>query len=178
MSSQIKQHIRSIPDFPKKGIMFRDITTLLKSPEAMKLTLKELLCLTEGLKINKVVGIEARGFMFGAMIAERLNAGFVPVRKPGKLPAETLRETYALEYGSDSIEIHKDAISTGDNVLLHDDLLATGGTAKATVNLIEKLGGKVVQASFIIELSFLKGRDKLQGYDVRSLVDYKTEGLE
>jgi adenine phosphoribosyltransferase len=178
MSSQIKKHIRSVPDFPKKGIMFRDITTLLKSPEAMKLTLKELLQLTEGLTINKVVGIESRGFMFGVMIAERLNAGFIPVRKPGKLPAETIKETYALEYGTDSIEIHKDAIFKGDNVLLHDDLLATGGTARAAINLIEKLGGKVVQASFIVELSFLKGREKLGGYDVRSLVDYKTEDPE
>jgi len=175
MSSQIKKYIRQVPDFPKPGIMFIDITTLLKSPEAMKLTLKELLSLTEGLKINKVVGIESRGFMFGAMIAERLNAGFVPVRKPGKLPAETIKETYALEYGTDSIEIHKDAIEPGDNVLLHDDLLATGGTAKAAVNLIEKLGGKVVQVSFIIELDFLKGRDKLAGYDVRSLANYDSE---
>jgi adenine phosphoribosyltransferase len=175
MSSQIKKHIRSVPDFPKKGIMFRDITTLLKSPEAMKLTLRELLCFTEGLQIDKVVGIEARGFMFGAMIAERLNAGFIPVRKPGKLPAETISETYALEYGNDSIEIHKDAIVPGDNVLLHDDLLATGGTARAAINLIEKLGGKVVQASFIVELSFINGREKLAGYDVRSLVDYNSE---
>jgi adenine phosphoribosyltransferase len=167
-----------VPDFPKPGIMFIDITTLLKSPEALKLTLKELLELAEGLKVNKVVGIESRGFMFGAMIAERLNAGFVPVRKPGKLPAETLKETYALEYGNDSIEIHKDAIEPGDIVLLHDDLLATGGTAKAAINLIEKLGGKVVQVSFIVELSFLKGREKFPGYDVRSLVCYDSEDPE
>jgi adenine phosphoribosyltransferase len=178
MSSQIKKYIRRVPDFPKPGIMFIDITTLLKSPEALKLTLKELLELAEGLKVNKVVGIESRGFMFGAMIAERLNAGFVPVRKPGKLPAETLKETYALEYGNDSIEIHKDAIEPGDIVLLHDDLLATGGTAKAAINLIEKLGGKVVQVSFIVELSFLKGREKFPGYDVRSLVCYDSEDPE
>jgi len=178
MSVDLKKYIRSVPDFPKKGIMFRDITTLLKSPEAMKLTLKELLCLVEGLKIDKVVGIESRGFIFGAMLAERLNAGFIPVRKPGKLPAETESETYALEYGNDTIEIHKDAISNGDNVLIHDDLLATGGTARAAINLVEKMSGKVVQLSFIIELSFLNGRKKLDGYDVRALADYKTEDPE
>ncbi len=127
------------------------------------------------MKIDKVVGIESRGFMLGAMIAEKLNAGFVPIRKPGKLPADTVKEEYSLEYGTDAIEIHKDAIKPGESVLLHDDLLATGGTACAAVNLIEKLGGNVVQISFIIELSFLGGRDKLKGYDVRSLVTYDGE---
>ncbi len=175
MNTDIKKYIRTVRDFPKPGIMFRDITTLFKEPEGLKISFKALLNFTEGLKIDKVVGIESRGFMFGAMIAERLGAGFVPIRKPGKLPAETVREEYSLEYGTDAIEIHKDAINPGDSVLLHDDLLATGGTARAAVNLIEKLGGKVAQVSFIIELSFLNGREKLKGYDVRSLVNYDSE---
>jgi adenine phosphoribosyltransferase len=175
MNTDIKKYIRTVKDFPKKGIMFRDITTLLKTPEGLKTSFNALLKFTEGLKINKVVGIESRGFMLGAMLAERLNAGFVPIRKPGKLPAETVKEEYSLEYGTDAIEIHKDAIEPGESILLHDDLLATGGTAKAAVNLIEKLGGKIVQVSFIIELSFLKGRERLKGYDVRSLVDYDEE---
>ena len=175
MNTDIKKYIRTVNDFPKPGIMFRDITTLFKEPQGLKLSFDALLKFTEGLKIDKVVGIESRGFMFGAMLAERLGVGFVPIRKPGKLPAETVKEEYSLEYGKDTIEIHKDAIQPGDTVLLHDDLLATGGTARAAVNLIEKLGGKVVQVSFIIELSFLKGREKLKGYDVRSLVDYESE---
>jgi adenine phosphoribosyltransferase len=175
MNTDIKKYIRTVKDFPKKGIMFRDITTLLKTPEGLKTSFNALLKFTEGLKIDKVVGIESRGFMLGAMLAERLNAGFVPIRKPGKLPAETVKEEYSLEYGTDAIEIHKDAIESGESILLHDDLLATGGTAKAAVNLIEKLGGKIVQVSFIIELSFLNGREKLKEYDVRSLVDYDEE---
>lgn len=175
MNTDIKKYIRTVKDFPKPGIMFKDITTLLKEPEGLKATFRALVEFTKGLKINKVVGIESRGFMLGAMIAEELNAGFIPIRKPGKLPAETMKEEYSLEYGTDAIEIHRDAIEAGDSVLLHDDLLATGGTAKAAVNLIEKLGGKVVQVSFIIELSFLNGREKLKGYDVRSLVSYESE---
>jgi adenine phosphoribosyltransferase len=175
MNTDIKKYIRSIKDFPKPGIMFRDITTLLKEPDGLKASFKSLVDFTKGLKIEKVVAIESRGFMLGAMIAESLNAGFVPIRKPGKLPAETVREEYSLEYGTDAIEIHKDAIKPGEHILLHDDLLATGGTAQAAVKLIEKLGGKVVQISFIIELSFLNGRDKLKGYDVRSLVNYDSE---
>ncbi len=175
MKIELKKYIRSVKNFPKEGIMFRDITTLLIDPEALKSTLVELLDLTKELKINKVVGIESRGFMFGAMIAERLNAGFVPIRKPGKLPSEVVAETYELEYGTDKIEIHKDSIKPGENVLIHDDLLATGGTAKAAANLVEKLGGKVVQMSFIVELSFLKGREKLGNYNVRSLINYDSE---
>ncbi len=175
METDIKKYIRTIKDFPKPGIMFRDITTLLKDPEGLKTSFNSLIEFTQGLKIDKVVGIESRGFMLGAMMAESLNAGFVPIRKPGKLPAETVKEVYSLEYGVDAIEIHKDAIESGESVLLHDDLLATGGTAKAAINLIEKLGGKVVQVSFIIELSFLNGREKLKGYDVRSLVNYDCE---
>jgi len=175
MAEDLKQYIRSVKDFPKPGIMFRDITTILKDPVALKLTAKMLFEKAENLDITKVVGIESRGFIFGSMLANKLDVGFVLIRKPGKLPAETLKETYALEYGTDTIEIHKDAIKPGDKVLLHDDLLATGGTAEAACKLIEKLGGKVLQASFIIELSFLKGREHLKNYDVQSLVDYKDE---
>ncbi|HZW39247.1 MAG TPA: adenine phosphoribosyltransferase [Ignavibacteriaceae bacterium] len=171
----LKNYIRDIKDFPKQGIVFRDITTLLKDPISLKATLEQLLEQIDGLKVNKIVGIESRGFMFGTMLAESLGVGFVPVRKPGKLPAETISETYDLEYGQDKIEIHKDAIQSGDVVLLHDDLLATGGTAKAAINLIEKCGGKVVQLLFIMELSFLNGRKKLEGYDVRSLIQYDSE---
>ena len=175
MSEQLKNYIRSIKDFPVKGIMFRDITTLLKDPDAINLTLKELLSFTDGVKIDEVVGIESRGFIFGSMLAQKLGVGFIPARKPGKLPAETESQIYQLEYGEDKIEIHKDAISPGDKVLLHDDLLATGGTAQAAVKLIEKLGGEVVQVSFIIELTFLQGKEKLKGYNVKTLVTYDDE---
>jgi adenine phosphoribosyltransferase len=175
MPEDLKKYIRNVKDFPKPGIVFRDITTLLKDPAVLRNTLKQLYQCSKDLKINKVCGIEARGFMFGSMLAEKLNVGFVPIRKPGKLPGKTEKEVYELEYGTDAVEIHLDAISKGDRVLLHDDLLATGGTAAAAASLIEKLGGKVVQISFIIELSFLKGRDKLKKYDVRSLVTYDSE---
>ncbi len=171
----LQNYIRSVPNFPKKGIIFKDITTLLKDPIPLKATLRLLFEFTKNKSITKVVGIEARGFIFGSMLAERLDVGFIPVRKPGKLPAETVRESYALEYGEDAVEIHKDAIKPGDKVLIHDDLLATGGTAKAAANLIKKLKGEVVQLSFIIELSFLKGREQLKEYDVRALIDYKSE---
>jgi adenine phosphoribosyltransferase len=171
----LQNYIRSVPDFPKKGIIFKDITTLLKDPIPLKATLRLLFEFTKNKSITKVVGIEARGFIFGSMLAERLDVGFVPVRKPGKLPAETVRESYALEYGEDAVEIHKDAIKPGDKVLIHDDLLATGGTAKATANLVKKLKGEVVQLSFIVELSFLNGREQLKEYDVRALIDYKGE---
>ena len=175
MSNDLKQYIRDVPDFPKKGIIFKDITTLLKNPVALKLTLDILYDKVKDLKIDKVVGIEARGFIFGALLAEKLNAGFVPLRKPGKLPAAVFSQTYDLEYGTDTIEIHKDAISKGDRVLLHDDLLATGGTAKAACDLIEKIGGKMVHALFIIELGFLNGREKLKDYKVDSLINYTAE---
>jgi adenine phosphoribosyltransferase len=155
--------------------MFRDITTLLKEPEAVKETLKQLISFTSEQKIDKVVGIESRGFIFGAMLANELNAGFIPVRKPGKLPAEKESQTYQLEYGLDKIEIHKDAIGEGDKVLIHDDLLATGGTAEAACKLVEKLGGKVVQLSFLIELAFLNGREKIRNYKVDSLITYEDE---
>jgi adenine phosphoribosyltransferase len=175
MSIDLKKYIRSIKDFPIKGIMFRDITTLLKDPVALNETLNQLTAQLDGVKVDKIVGIESRGFIFGSLLAQKLNVGFVPIRKPGKLPAETESETYELEYGTDSIEIHKDAINKEDKILLHDDLLATGGTAQAACNLVEKLGGKIVQFSFIIELTFLKGRDKLKKYDIRSLITYDNE---
>jgi len=175
MPEELKKYIRSIKDFPVKGIMFRDITTLLKEPEAVNKTLKSLFSFTNGIKIDKVVGIESRGFIFGSLLAQKLDVGFILARKPGKLPAATESETYQLEYGEDKIEIHKDAISKGDKVLLHDDLLATGGTAVAAAKLIEKLGGEVVQISLIIELSFLNGREKLKGYPVKSIITYDSE---
>lgn len=175
MYVDLKKYIRSIRDFPIKGIMFRDITTLLKDPVAVKETLGQLLDFTKGKNIDKVVGIESRGFIFGAMLANELKAGFVPIRKPGKLPAERESQTYQLEYGLDKIEIHRDAISEGDKVLIHDDLLATGGTAEAACKLVEKLGGKVEQLSFIVELSFLSGREKLRNYNVNSLIIYEDE---
>ena len=175
MPADLQKYIRSIRDFPIKGIMFRDITTLLKEPLALKETLNQLLSFTSSQKIDKVVGIESRGFIFGAMLANELKAGFVPVRKPGKLPAERESQTYQLEYGLDKIEIHKDAINTGDKVLIHDDLLATGGTAEAACKLVEKLGGEVVQLSFIMELTFLNGREKIRKYDIKSLITYDSE---
>ncbi len=173
MQEELKKYIRSIKDFPVKGILFRDITTLLKDPEAVNQTLKALLSLSDGIKIDNVVGIESRGFIFGSLLAQKLDVGFILARKRGKLPAETESETYQLEYGEDKIEIHKDAISKGDKVLIHDDLLATGGTAEAVVKLIEKLGGEVVQLSFIIELTFLNGRDKFKDYPIYSYIKYK-----
>ncbi|MEW6507903.1 MAG: adenine phosphoribosyltransferase [Bacteroidota bacterium] len=171
----LKDTIRDVPDFPKKGIVFKDITTLLKNSAALSLVAEELFNLAKNKKITKVVGIESRGFIFGGLLAQKLNAGFVPIRKPGKLPAEKMSESYSLEYGTDSIDIHKDAIEPGDIVLLHDDLLATGGTMKAACNLVEKLGGKVAQISFLIELSFLNGRGKLSDYEVYSLIQYDSE---
>lgn len=171
----LKAYIRNVKDFPKTGIMFRDITTLLKNPEALDYTLNQLYGFAKDLKINKVVGIESRGFIFGSLLAHKLKCGFIPVRKPGKLPAEKVSISYSLEYGEDKLEMHKDAIQTGDKVLVHDDLLATGGTMNAVCHLIEKLGGEIVQVSFIVELSFLNGRDKLKPYDVRSIVNYENE---
>ena len=171
----LKTYIRNVKDFPKQGIMFRDITTLLKNPEAFNYTLEQLLTFVKEKKINKVVGIESRGFIFGAVLANKLNCGFIPVRKPGKLPAEKVSVSYTLEYGEDKLEMHKDAIQPGDKVLVHDDLLATGGTMNAVCELIEQLGGEIAQVSFIVELSFLSGRNKLNKYDVRSIVDYVDE---
>jgi adenine phosphoribosyltransferase len=171
----LKKFIRDVPDFPIEGIVFKDITTLLIDHEASNYTLETLYNLCKNKGITKVVGIESRGFIFGNALALKLGVGFVPIRKPGKLPAETVSESYQLEYGTDTIEIHKDALAPDDKVLLHDDLLATGGTMEAAAKLIEKLGAQVCQISFLIELSFLKGRDKISGYEVHSLIDYSGE---
>jgi adenine phosphoribosyltransferase len=164
--------IRSVPNFPIEGIVFYDITTMLKNPVALKESIDRLTSHYQNAGVEMVVGIESRGFIFGIPLAYNLGAGFVPVRKPSKLPAETIVESYALEYGTNSLEIHVDAIEKGQKVLIVDDLLATGGTAKATCNLVEKLGGQVVGLAFAIELNFLKGREKLQGFDVFSLLRY------
>lgn len=171
----LQDHIRNVSDFPKKGIMFRDITTLLKDKDAFQETGMRLFSRFSHLPVDKVVGIESRGFIYGALLAEKFEAGFVPVRKPKKLPAETISEGYALEYGTDTLEIHKDAIQPGEKVLIHDDLLATGGTAEAVVKMVEKLGGEIMGILFLVELTFLKGRDKLKNYKVESLVKYDSE---
>ncbi|HTR82367.1 MAG TPA: adenine phosphoribosyltransferase [Bacteroidota bacterium] len=167
--------IRTVPNFPKKGIMFRDITTLLKDRAALHQCIDAFYEHYKSEHIDKVVGIESRGFICGAALADRLGAGFVPIRKPGKLPAGTLRQEYQLEYGSDAIEIHRDAISKGERILLHDDLLATGGTIQAACKLVEQLGGQIVGLSFLIELSFLNPRKRLAGYTIFSLVAYDKE---
>jgi len=170
----LKKLIRDIPDYPKKGILFRDITTLLKDRDAFCYVIKEMAKDFKGKGIELVVGPEARGFAMGAPVAYELGAGFVPVRKPGKLPAETIRYEYELEYGTDALEIHKDAIKPGQKVLVVDDLLATGGTISATIKLVEKLGGKVEGVAFLVELTSLNGRKLLenQGYYVKSLIQY------
>ncbi len=168
----LKTYIRDIPDFPSKGVVFRDITPLLKDPDALNYTENALLLLLGSINVDKVVGMESRGFFFAPILAVRLNAGFVPVRKAGKLPGKTIRQDYDLEYGTDALEMHADAIRKGDKVLVHDDVLATGGTANATCRLIEKMGGEIVQCNFLLELDFLKGRDKLLDYDVKSLLHY------
>ena len=168
----LKNYIRDIKDFPSKGIIFKDITPLLKDPAALKEATEALFDLTGNLKVDKVVGMESRGFFFATLLASRLNAGFVPVRKPGKLPADKVSNTYALEYGTDTLEIHHDAIRKGEKVLIHDDVLATGGTARATCELVERLGGEIVQCNFLIELTFLHGNEKLKNYEIKSLIQY------
>jgi adenine phosphoribosyltransferase len=167
--------IRTVPDFPKKGIMFKDITTVLKDPEALQYCVDTFYDKYKNKGITKVVGIESRGFIIGTALAYRLGVGFVPIRKPGKLPAETIRQEYQLEYGTDTIEIHKDAISKGEKVLLHDDVLATGGTIEAACKLVHKLEGEIVGLTFLIELSFLHPRNKLPGYEIFSLQTYDAE---
>jgi adenine phosphoribosyltransferase len=169
---QLKKLIREVPDFPKKGILFYDITTLLKDKTGFAALIDQLSDHYLNKKVDLVLGMEARGFIFGPALAYRLNAGFIPVRKPGKLPAETVKENYALEYGSACLEIHRDAIQPGQQVLIVDDLLATGGTAAATAKLAESLGAKIAGLAFVVELDFLKGRDRLKGYDVMSLLHY------
>jgi adenine phosphoribosyltransferase len=171
---ELKQMIREVPDFPKPGINFYDITTLLKQPEGLRKTVDALAAQYEGANIDAVIGIEARGFIFAPALAYHLNAGFIPVRKPKKLPAERASISYDLEYGQDTLEIHRDAIGSGQRVIIADDLLATGGTAKAVCNLVEGLGGTVEGLVFVVELEFLPGRQKLEGYDVKSLIKYQS----
>ena len=165
--------IREVPDFPKPGILFYDITTLLKDAEAFRCVLDELTDRYRDQSIAKIVGIESRGFILGGPLADRLGAGFVPVRKPGKLPADLFEVRYNLEYGSNSLTIHRDAIGMGERVLIVDDLLATGGTADATVRLVRQLGGEIVGLAFLVELMGLKGRDKLDGCEIHALVTYQ-----
>jgi adenine phosphoribosyltransferase len=171
-SEQLKQLIREVPDFPKKGILFYDITTLLKDKAGFATLIDRFSEHYIGRQIDLILGMEARGFIFGPALAYRLNAGFVPVRKPGKLPAATARVEYELEYGSNALEVHKDAIQKGQRVLIVDDLLATGGTAEATARLVKSLGGEIAGLAFVVELDFLKGREKLQAHDVFSLLHY------
>jgi adenine phosphoribosyltransferase len=168
----LRAAIRDVPDFPKQGIVFKDITTLLKDPTLFRRTLDLLAVLCGDRPVDKVVAIESRGFILGGVLASRLGAGFVPVRKPGKLPAKTLRASYALEYGTDTLEIHEDALGRDERVLIVDDVIATGGTAHAVGDLVDRLGAKVVAFVFLVELSFLNGREKLAGREVLSLIRY------
>lgn len=168
----LKEFIRDVPDFPKKGIIFKDITTLLKRGDKFKEAIDKFAAHYAGKRIDKIISVESRGFIFGAALAYKLGAGLVPVRKKGKLPHKTHQVSYELEYGTDTLEIHQDAIEPKENVLIVDDLLATGGTTKAVVELIEKLKGNIVGLAFLIELEFLKGRDKLKGHDIYSLIKY------
>jgi adenine phosphoribosyltransferase len=172
VTHDLASKIRDVPDFPQKGIVFKDIMPLLADAEAFRAAVDALAGFAEPRRPDLVLGAEARGFMVGGALAYRLGCGFVAARKPGKLPSETVSATYELEYGMDSLELHSDAIARGARVLVHDDLLATGGTARAKVELVEQLGGEVVGLAFVIELGFLHGREKLAGYDVHSLVQY------
>ncbi|MGH9432016.1 MAG: adenine phosphoribosyltransferase [Terriglobia bacterium] len=169
---ELKKLIREVPDFPKPGILFYDITTLLKDPIGLHRAVDALANHYVGRSIDRVVGIEARGFIFAPMVAYRLNAGFVPVRKPKKLPAPVEKASYNLEYGTDALEVHRDGITEGQRVLIIDDLLATGGTASAVAGMVERLGGNVAGLGFLIELDFLKGRERLPGYDVHTVLRY------
>jgi adenine phosphoribosyltransferase len=171
---ELKKLIREIPDFPKPGILFYDITTLLKDAKGLRAVIDRTVEHFNGRKVDCVIGIEARGFIFAPSLAYHLGAGFVPVRKPKKLPSEVESYSYDLEYGKDTLEIHRDAVGEGHNVIIADDLLATGGTAEAVVRLVEKLGGNVIGLSFVIELEFLKGRHRLTGHDVFSLLKYQS----
>ncbi|MFQ5777341.1 MAG: adenine phosphoribosyltransferase [Terriglobia bacterium] len=171
-SDSLKKLIRAIPDYPKPGILFYDITTLLKDPQGFRALIDQLYDHYHPKRVDVIAGIEARGFIFGPALAYRLGAGFVPIRKPNKLPAKRTQETYQLEYGTDGLEIHDDAIRKGQRVLICDDLLATGGTAAAAARLVQKLGGEVLGCGFAVELTFLNGREKLKGIDVHSLLQY------
>lgn len=172
--NHLKEHIREVPDFPKPGINFYDITTLLKHPEGFRQTIDALSDQFKGAQADTIIGIEARGFIFAPAMAYHMGAGFVPARKPGKLPSECATISYDLEYGQDALQIHSDAVGEGHRVIIADDLLATGGTARAVVDLVEKLGGEVIGLAFVVELDFLQGRERLAGYDVRSLIKYQS----
>lgn len=169
---ELTRFIRDVPDFPKKGILFKDITPLLRDPGALAHAADAMAAPWMGRAVQQVVGMESRGFLFGPLVAERLGAGFIPIRKPGKLPAATIAEEYSLEYGTDRLEMHRDAVAPGESILVVDDLLATGGTAGAALKLVRKAGGKVAGASFLVELDFLAGRAKLEGAEVHSLIHY------
>ncbi len=173
MEPDLSSKIRDIPDFPKPGIVFKDIMPLLADPESLRATVGQLAAFAEPRKPDLVMGAEARGFILGGALACKLGCGFVAARKPGKLPWQTVSAKYELEYGFDALELHADAIAEGARVLIHDDLLATGGTAKAKVDLVEQLGGEVVGLAFVIELAFLNGRDRLTGYEIFSLIRYE-----
>jgi adenine phosphoribosyltransferase len=168
----LEKYIRDIQGFPKEGILFKDITPLLIDPEARKKCLDILVSSLAGKKIDKVIGVESRGFFFGILIAQELSVGFIPVRKANKLPYETISASYDLEYGTDTLEIHTDAIQKGDRILIHDDVLATGGTAKAVCELVEHLGGEIVQCNFLMELTFLNGRAKIEGKEIFAAITY------
>lgn len=173
----VRENVRQVPDFPKKGILFLDITTALKDAKSFELSLEFLYEKFKDLNLNYIAGIESRGFIYGAALASRLGIGFIPIRKPNKLPADTIKESYELEYGSDTIEIHRDALKEGDNVVIIDDLLATGGTALAACNLVKRTGANIVASAFIIELDPLKGREKLEtnGIEVVSMLHYDLD---
>jgi adenine phosphoribosyltransferase len=172
VSAELAARIRDIPDFPKPGILFKDITPLLLDPESLRLAVRELADWARPREVDLVVAAEARGFILGAALAIELGAGFVPARKPGKLPSDTIAAEYILEYGVDALEMHSDALAHGARVLLHDDLLATGGTARALAELVEGAGAEIVGCGFLVELGFLGGRERLQGFDVHALVTY------
>jgi adenine phosphoribosyltransferase len=172
MTEALKSRIRHVPDFPKAGILFYDVTTLLRDPQGFRLAIDSMSAPFTGAGIDLVVGIESRGFILGSAVADRIGAGFVPVRKLGKLPSATVRASYALEYGTDSLEMHRDAVTPGQRVLIVDDLLATGGTARAAVQLVKELGGEVVGIAVLIELAALKGRDKLAGEKLHTVLTY------
>ena len=172
MSEQLKARIRHVPDFPKPGILFYDVTTLLREPDGFRMAIDHMVAPYQRGSIDVVVGIESRGFILGSAVADRLGVGFVPVRKLGKLPAATIRASYALEYGQDSLEMHRDAITTGQRVLVVDDLLATGGTANAAVSLVKQLGGTVTGIAFLIELEALNGRSRLEGEQIHVVLKY------
>jgi len=172
MEKFLKEKIRDLPDWPKEGVIFRDITTVLKDPEAFRAAIDGLLNIVGGIEFDAIAAMESRGFIFGSVIAYLTRKAFIPIRKPGKLPCETVKKTYKLEYGTDTIEMHKDAVKPGMKVLILDDLIATGGSARATADLVEEMHGKVAAFVFLIELTFLHGRDKLEGYEVYSIVKY------